>query len=494
MLRLIFPSIIFRPAGVFLLALGIFSVSEGMAQTVTYDIRASTRDKVQAITGGAKQGSFGSPSINDKGSVAYACILSGTNIDALTSYSIVSRKKGKKKKAVLAIQSGTPKGFNSPTGLEQDPLYVPILIYSDPRTLNDDFLINVQANANVQAVPWTGRMYRISKDVVINNKERIAFSGQFIETIETVTRDMGAITNTTYRTESYATIGQAVPSGKTYTNTCIITYLNYFAEILTRTTSMNQQNAVPYNGNFRITTDELVPGFAYYSPTIGGALVATVTSNAIGLPYFTTFDAFTDAIISANNVCFVVANLSATGAAYDGIWQGNNPNLQPVVTINTKAPGGGMFSAFDGKVGPSPNGKYAAFIANVGGGKVTRGVFRSTKKGEEIVTIAGIGDKAPGGGVFSVFTLASTNNRGQVAFLGNAQTTAGVTTEGIWLCDNKGANLRLIVVTGQSIQVGKKLKQVTNIAFSPISGLNRSGQIAFTASFNDRTSSVIVAK
>jgi hypothetical protein len=476
-------------------AVGLSSFSQLVAQStessVSYDVRALTNDKIKTLTGNARQGSFGSPAINDKGNVAYACVISGGNIGALTSYAVLYRAKGKKKKSVLAIQSGTQKGFNSPTGLEQDPSYQPTLYINDPRTLNDNFLV-YGGDSGTLPVPWTGHMNRISKEVAINNKNYIAFAGEFIQTLETVTRDdTGMITKWVYRSQNYSAIGAALPFGKLFTNSCITTYLNFFDEILTRKTSINTAGSVPFNGSFQITTGDFVPGFAYNNPAQAFAVVATVQSNVIGLPYFTTFTAFSDAVIAAKNVCFIVANISETGAQFDGIWQGSNPNLQPVVTISSTAPTGGTYTAFDPTVGPSPNAKYVAFLANVTGGRATRGVFRANKNGEDAVNIATVGGDATGNKAFADFTLAASNNKGQVAFVATVNGAGGNVLDGIWLSD--GEDLTQVVVQGQEIQVGKTLKKVSNVAFSPIAGLNSKGQVAFTASFTDRTSAVIVA-
>ncbi|MDD5199060.1 MAG: hypothetical protein PHC88_04595 [Terrimicrobiaceae bacterium] len=461
------------------LALGALAPVGGWAQTVHYNLRAQTRDKITALTGSARQGSFGAPSINDKGNVAYACVLSGPSIGALNTFSIIWRKNGKKP-AKVALQGGTPQFFG----------------FNDPRTLNDNFLIDTNDASNVFPVSGSGYMFRIAKDVALNNNNHIGFAGQMIETVETDTANPAPAPPTITTTDqSYAVYGEILPSGSTFTNTGITTYLNYFSGILTNTLSINQTGAVPFSGMFRITPEEFLPGFAFNSPT-GGTLVATTASNVIGLPYFTTFDSFTDPIIANKNICFIVANLSETGAQFDGIWQGSNPNLQPVVVIQDTAPGGGTFTAFDGKVGPSPKANFAAFIANVTGNTaLTRGVFRSTLNGKSIVTIAAVGDAAPGGiGDFAEFTLASSNNRGQVALLGDVTDTNNKTLSGIWLTDSAGKNLRQMVIEGQTLTVGSKKKTVTKIAFSPVSGLNKKGQIAFTASFTDRTSAVFIAK
>ncbi len=108
--------------------------------------------------------------------------------------------------------------------------------------------------------------------------------------------------------------------------------------------------------------------------------------------------------------------------------------------------------------------------------------------------IAAVGDKAPGtDGNFLDFELAAVNNRGSVAILGSV--TGGTTGTGlsaIWVSDPAGKNLKLVVVSGQNMQIGNKTKKVTRIAFNPVAAINKKGQVAFTASFTDKTSAVIV--
>jgi hypothetical protein len=46
---------------------------------------------------------------------------------------------------------------------------------------------------------------------------------------------------------------------------------------------------------------------------------------------------------------------------------------------------------------------------------------------------------------------------------------------------------------GQKLAAGTQEKTITKLAFNPVSGINKKGQVAFTASFSDRTSAVIIA-
>lgn len=483
-MRCLFPHISFR-LPVLALFLGTALLVEDAKADPSFDVRAKTKDKITAtlyvsnvfVLGKARQGSFGAPSINDKGAIAYACILSGSGLSSLSSNSVVVRLKGKKP-AHVAIQADN--------------------------IVDDSFLPPVPGAPS--AVSQTGRMYRIGRDVAINNKNRVAFAGQLL-----YTKSSGGI-DPTFSTADTSVYGELTPATKKATafyNFGLSRYLDFSEDIFTRTISLNTQGSIAYDAEFGITSDQFVPGFAYSNPanyftfddgsrSPSPVVIATTESPVIGLPYFTTFQSFSPSIIADHNVAFVVADISDTGDSFDGIWQGDNPDLQPVTVKNTAAPGGGKYATFGEKIGPSRNGKMCAFTATLSG-SVSAGVFRVNKDGSKGVRIAAVGDAAPDNalsgnlGNFTAFDLAVTNNSGQVAFQGSV---AGTTTDrsGIWLSDRNGSSLSLIVVEGQTIRVGSVSKKITKIAFSPISGLNSKGQVAFTASFTDRTSAVIVAQ
>jgi hypothetical protein len=104
-----------RALRIVLLLGGVFSAGNAISD-VTYEVRAQTKDQIKNALvfdsstntysySKAKQGSFGAPSINDKGTLAYACILSGEGITASTNFSVALRVKGNKP-AVVAMQSG----------------------------------------------------------------------------------------------------------------------------------------------------------------------------------------------------------------------------------------------------------------------------------------------------------------------------------------------------------------------------------------------------
>lgn len=457
-------------AAVFLLA-ALLPFATVNAQS--FIVRAKTGDKISALTGKVRQGSFGAPAINSKGDLAFACVLYGKSVNAVTGYSIVvQQKKGKtKSRNTVALQSATT--LNS---------------YGPNRTISDDFLDRIFTGAfNVYPVDGTGSLFRICRNISINNQRRVGFSGELVFTMQTDNYQNGMLIGSDFREEHRATYGEIIPSGSTYLNTPVFVYLNYFAEILRENLSINRQGSVPYDADFVLVAGETVPGFAFNGPK-GGKLVATTESNVIGLDYETKFQAFSPAVIADGDRCFIVADITDDANDFDGIWQGKTTNLLPIAVKASAAPGGGTYGSFDGSLGPSRSGKLIAFIANVDGG--TSGVFVSTLNGKTQSRIASIGDAAPGlNGKFDDFELAAVSNRGHVAILG----TAGG-TQGIWLTEKNGKGLKLVTAKGEKIKVGKDTKTVRKIAFNPISGINRKGQIAFTATFTDKSSAVVIAE
>lgn len=490
----------------------------GVIFAQTYTLRAETRDNVTALTGRAKQGSFGAPAINDNGEVAYTCVLSGNGVGGTTSYGIIFKGKSKNATPKLILQSGIPRGQGTTSQLA---------VF----TLSNSFLLDPD-DSKVYPVNGSGYMFRLSKDVALNNSKVVAFAGETVWVQQTDTfNDAGEVESSDTvdrRTASYGAVLAGAgyytnPRGIEYGNAekktvqvngvdrtvyepydlsgelkniALNSYVSYFSDILRKTVSINTQNATVYNASFIITPEESFPGFAWSSPS-GELIVATTASNAIGLPFFTTFQSFTDAVIADKNRCFVVADLSDAGDEFDGIWQGNNSNLQPVTVRGRPSPAGGQYASFDGIIGPSRSGNLVSFIADVTDGRESRGVFRTNLKGEDGRLIAAVGDSAPGTDEeFQNFELAGVSNRGHVVFVGVVPPEANGSRSrlGIWITDPKGSDLKLIALEGGNLPVGKKTKQITRLTFNPISGINKKGEVAFTASFTDRTSAVFIAR
>jgi len=451
------------------LALAALSTASSFA-AVSYDVRAETKDKVRAYTGSTRQGSFGAPGINDKGIVAYPCILTGSNVNAFSNGSIIMRKKGKRP-AQVAVQTGVPVDYS--------------------------FTDTLELNGNQVIPPASVQFLRFGINVGISNKKRIAFSGALYYEVQNF-NDEGQFQNS--NGEQVGSFGSVFPLGGGFQTVGLITFLDYRDEILRAPIAVTPKGGLAYSADIVITDNNEVPGIAMSYPQLMGGVwggvrstIATTESTVIGLPYFTTFEQFSNGILSKKDTVFLVADVSDDANDYDGIWKGRNVNLQPVVVKGTSAPNGGNFDQFFAPVAPSPNAKLTAFIATTSGRNTGTGIFRCSSNGRELMQVAFTNQKAPGVNAnFNSFESVGVNNKGQVAFKAVVDTTQA--HAGIWISDRSGKNLTLIALEGNTIPVGEEVKRISSITFNPITGFNRKGQVAFTASFTDRTSAVIVAE
>lgn len=451
-------------------ALGFLYFSQSSLAQVDYELRAQTKDRVRAVFGNAKLGSFGAPAINDRGAVAFASTIFGQNVEARSNGSVLYQRSKRKRPDVL-VQTGA--------------------------SLSNTFIGPVPDGS--VGVSGSARAFRIGRDVALNRKNQTAWISEMLYATRNI--ESGDVT----QASSVGSYGLSTKFGNSFRTLEANGFTNFLESLLRTTLSLNQEGNIAYNAIFEITPDKDLAGIAYQGYTarkqdlsFNFSLVATVESPVIGLPYFTTFDSFSDAIIAKNNKIFVVADISDDGDEFDGIWQGNNPNLQPIVVKDTAAPGGGTFASFDGKIGASRKGTTVAFIANVTGGD-PRSVFRSGVTGKDIIKIVSAGDIAPTNdlvgalGRFSELELAAVNDRGQIAVLGGVPGSRRGVRSGIWITDRGGNNLEFVVVEGQDLLVDGETKRITRIAFNPVAGFNNKGEVAFTASFSDRTSAVFVA-
>lgn len=498
---------IFLPA----IALVVASFCHAASAQVKYELRAKTKDRVQVVFGNAKLGSFGAPGINDRGAISFAAVIFGQNSSA-TSNGGVFYQRNKRKTPENLLQTGA--GLDTP--------YVILFPPRPPSTEPESFEFNSSFSGVVpegsRYISGSTRAFRIGRDTAINKKNQTAFTAEIIYAYRTVSepdKDTGVVTFGEPVEANKSSYGLSSPFQRGFATFEAVGFKDFNEGVLKETVSLNREGNVGFNAVFDITSTKTLAGIAYDGYRITGkktlpdgavvpileftgSLVATVESPVIGLPYFTIFSSFTNAIIADKNKLFIVADISDEGDEFDGIWQGNNPNLQPIVVKDTSAPGGGTFASFDEKIGASRKGTTVAFIANVTGGD-PRSVFRAGVTGKDVIKVVSLGDRAPTNddigalGNFTELELAAVNNRGQIAVLAGIAGSRRGTRSGIWVSDRAGDNLQVVVVEGQDLDVDGDTKRITRIAFNPVSGFNIKGEVAFTASFSDRTSAVFVA-
>ncbi|MGC1481630.1 MAG: choice-of-anchor tandem repeat NxxGxxAF-containing protein [Chthoniobacterales bacterium] len=460
-------------------ALALNLYSPAVFADVQYDVRVETRDRVRGgVFGNVKLGSFGAPGINDQGAVAFAAVVFGQNVGALNNGSVIYQRT-KRKSPEMILQTG--------------------------ERLSSSFRSTIPDNSRY--VPGSSRAFRIGRDVALNRKNQAAFTSEMIYATQTVSKPDkdDIITFGDPVDRNYSSYGLGSKRGKNFVVEQTFAFESFTENRLKTTLSLNRQGSVGVRALYKIG-DKRLEGIAYSGyrlrqgfPDYDGSLISTVESPVIGLPYFTVFSSFSDPIVSDKNKLFVVADISDDGDEFDGIWQGNNPNLQPIVVKDTSAPGGGTFASFDGSIGASRKGTTVAFIADVVGARTNRAVYRAGVTGKAVTLVVALGDNAPSNsnvgdlGRFAELELTAVNNRGEVAVLGGVPGSRRGTRSGIWISNRAGDDLRLVVVEGQDLFVDGKVKRITRIAFNPVAGFNNKSEVAFTASFSDRTSAVVVA-
>lgn len=164
-------------------------------------------------------------------------------------------------------------------------------------------------------------------------------------------------------------------------------------------------------------------------------------------------------------------------------------------------PIGGTFSGFfpDLFFTPATNDNGdVLFAADVYQGSSPRALFLYRADTQDIISIAAVGDAAPGGGSFQTIGPGSINNGRQIAFL--ASTQSGYTGD-IYVWDN-GALTRYVGV-GDPAPGGGTFSNVateylgyadgTTIPVGRVPGINDKGQISFYAEVNNTFSGLLLS-
>lgn len=141
---------------------------------------------------------------------------------------------------------------------------------------------------------------------------------------------------------------------------------------------------------------------------------------------------------------------SATPSPAVGPRPASPDGLRAVVHSGLPAPGGGRFDRFDAAaqpvVAPVNGNGQVAFYATVLHGTKREGIFLAD--GEHVRSVAAFGDAVPGGGTLAEFgahPLPAMNSAGHVAFV--AQIGGGRATEGVFLAGD-GGRLLTIAIAG----------------------------------------------
>jgi hypothetical protein len=230
-------------------------------------------------------------------------------------------------------------------------------------------------------------------------------------------------------------------------------------------------------------------GGLYRQGAAGGALSAVVlhgqTAQGTGTGTFTTVGG--QVLNDEGQIAFV--GVVSGGSSDSGIYRTNSGSALSAVALQGQtAPntGGGTFSSFGvSNLLVLNQAGQVAFRASINGGSSTAGLFRSSS-GTALTSIALQGDAAPGAGGnrYANLGTASISQGGQLAF--QATLTGGANSVGVFIGDGRET---LVVQLAQASLAGKT---VSSLALGADRAINALGQVAYSASFTDGTSGLLI--
>lgn len=213
----------------------------------------------------------------------------------------------------------------------------------------------------------------------------------------------------------------------------------------------------------------------------GGKLTAIAQSGARapGIPGAAFFDLTSPALNEAGAVAYL-ATLRRGRETLDGIFLSAKGQSAKVVAAGDPAPGGGSFAALGA---PALNaGGAVAFAAVVEGGPTPGGIFVAGEGGV-LRRVAGAGDPAPGGGVFTrISEHVGLDDAGRVlfgAFLGQAAADAGI-------FEASGSAVTPVALVGGPAPGGGKF-----VSFGDEPSLAADGCLAFIAAVDGAGSTAV---
>jgi hypothetical protein len=301
---------------------------------------------------------------------------------------------------------------------------------------------------------------------LINNSRHIAFDAE---------REVFVLKDGKVVLTTVVVVGLGNPSGSwaAYPGSSLLSDLTTF--------SLNSRNATALTAGVQ-------QGDTVYRLTRARSFPLVAAGDVpIGLPLSSTYSSFGAPGIDDKNNIYYVADISDAGNAFDGIWFGKNGDPQPLVIKGQDALNGSAFSSFLDSPSPSPDGSICAFTASAGG--TNNGVWTVNTRSKVVTPVVTTSSLVDGSSErLSNFQSPAVNKNGQLAFLATSSATKKT---GIYAWD--GSKLVKVIAPGDSMNINGKDKNVIDIRFNPMRGLNSKGIVVFTASFDDRTSGVFKA-
>lgn len=280
---------------------------------------------------------------------------------------------------------------------------------------------------------------------------------------------------------------------------------------------VNSLGHVAFNGAFE-DPDELLPESQGIFLSMNGNVTPVVRAGdpVPGAPPGAEFVWFHDRAPSVNNngqVAFFGQWFSETDGDI-GVWAGGANDLRFVAAPDSPAPGmpaGVTFSSIQNAffVAPPISAQGATtFRASLQGPGINNDNRNSiwSEGFGSLGLVAQEGQPAPGadaGFVFDSFGFPSINGNGQVTFMADVRDPSGATMRhwGLWAHDINGI-LRLVAHVGMEIELAEgDIRTIRSLIVAGPSGgedglmrsFNDRGELAFTATFTDNTSAVLVA-
>ncbi len=449
----IFPR--FQPALLFGAAL-VFSPVLAAQADPSFTTVVLSRKLLPVQNAKIRMGSFGAPTINTRGAIAFYGTGYGSGIGTKNN-TFIARIQGTRGR--LIVQEGQAT--------------FPYGVY----------------NSGPPAVPWSGAYFtKFGPSPQINDKMQVSWRGEVIQfytgTNPTTFGGQNTRLNVSQKNGSQSTYS-LYPDGGATPNTD-------FSNRGTLSVVAKDLSNQP---------DKPETVFRQSASNFFG-LVA-IGETAIGLPLDSNYRTFGDPCLDDKNFVYFAADVENTDNRFDGIWYGKNGDPLPLVVKGQVVPGGNRtvttFSAFSSPPVPSPSGKYMGFAASTSAG-TKNGVWVVDVASKAVTTVATTSSKVLGyNGTLSNFQPPAVNNLGEVVFGIQISTTVINSNDfrrvdALFYASKPGASLSKIVAVGDTFEINGENTKVIDIRFSPNGGLSDVGKIAFTASFDNRTSGIFIAK
>ncbi|HEX3602015.1 MAG TPA: choice-of-anchor tandem repeat NxxGxxAF-containing protein, partial [Lacipirellulaceae bacterium] len=240
------------------------------------------------------------------------------------------------------------------------------------------------------AAPGGGTYTTLNSPFAMNSLGQVAFDA-------TTSGGAGIFAGAPGSVQSVARIGAVAPGGSTYRT------FNGF-----RSPVLNDAGQVAFYadlGDGTSTNNGVFVG----APGAVQLVAKTGTSASIG----GTFSGFLSPVLNGAGQIAVIAGVTNGGSPTGGLFLSVSGSLQPIALDGTAAPAGGNYHSVASFPGINSAGQVV-FISFLNGGSSTEGIFSGGLG--SVRTVALRGDPAPSGGVYDTFFTPLINSSGMSTF------------------------------------------------------------------------------